>query len=236
MLDKIVKYFSVISIAIFFLSYAYLDGYYSSFNINIINYINTSEVFYVLLPLVALFLSAGYSLFQGYIAPGTRKRTEKVQDELLNPQKTPWYERQWVLLVTGVLGLSVLFINIKLFPNRAVPAIQVLGFLLLFLGVGYSATKNAIKEYGFYPFLKFTCFVLVGYLFITYGKQLASVNKVLGNSHNIKFNFHGKTIKTDSSTILAGETQSVIFIYNKADSNTWVIPRTNIDSLIILSK
>jgi hypothetical protein len=234
MIEKFIKYFSVISIGVFILSYAYLDGYYSVFNISIVNYITTSEIFYALLPLVIAIISSATGLFQGY-------NSERPKKSIGGPGEKPiaLFEKIWFIIFfpyfISLIGAGGLFVNFLKFPYRDAPAVSTLCVALFIGGITYATMRREIREYGFTFFGQLVCFVFVGYLFFDYGQVSAKTNIALGSKVNIEFKYHSKLYSTGTKVIFVGETQSTIFIFNKSDSSTLILPRSNVDSLVILN-
>jgi len=234
MIEKIVKYFSLFSLGIFILGYAFLNGYYSSFHIDITKYISTSEIFYVLLPFVSLILSTGYAFFQGYTTPIPKKKPLEAESTLTPKKK--WYSSIWVNILLCVLFSIGAFVNITHFSYREAPFIQMICDVGILFSAAFFVLKGKLKASMSNPFIQLAGFIFIGYLFIQFGQYTARINKLLGNSTKIKFNYHSKLYSSNDRLILLGETQSTIFLYNKLDSCTWVLPRANLDSLIILDK
>jgi len=234
MIEKFIKYFSVISIGVFILSYAYLDGYYSVFNISIVNYITTSEIFYALLPLVITIISSAAGIFQGYNAERPKKTdTNEAGNRPIELFEKEWFRRFFPYFIS-LIGIVGVFISIHNFPYRNAPLVGTLCTVLIIGGITFPTMRKEIREYGFTFYRQIICFIFVGYLFFQNGSISAGTNIALGNQQNVEFKYHNRLYSTGTKMIFVGETQSTVFVFNKADSSTLILPRSNIDSLAIL--
>lgn len=231
MLERIIKYLSVITIAVFILSYAFLNGYYSVFGVDIINFITTSEIFYTLLPLAIFMLTAGTAFF-GWVPPALRTPEAASNQK----KKRNWSKILIILIIIIVVAIVGIYINDRYYPHRDWPLVNLIALSVMFTCAGYAAWNEDIERRGFYPYIIFTIFSVMGYLFISYGKSSAKITKKLGSEINIVFKYHNSIYSSSDSLIFVGETQSTLFLYRVKDSSTWVLSRNSVDSLVILDK
>jgi len=236
MFEKFIKYFSVISLCTFLLSYAYLDGYYSEFKIPIINYITTSEIFYTLLPLFIVCTGSYYGFIQGFV---WKDRPRQVVETNNNSVKKPkWYRKEWVSTFfpyfVSLIGGIGWMINTRHLKYRDAASINALCLVISAGGIVY-ATYYSKYLSGFISkyYFQIGCFVIVAGIIHNFGRDTAQVTKILGSKDHLKISCQGKTYISDDKMIFAGETQTALFLYRKIDSSTIIISRGKIDSLMI---
>ena len=144
---------------------------------------------------------------------------------------------KWLAISVMALSVTGGFINGHHFTYREAPLVQTLTTVLIIIPIVYlSFSAEQLKNFGQLAFYQIIAFALVGYLFLQFGQQKARINRVMGGETKIKFRCHNVFYTTDNKLIYLGETQSTIFLYKNADSVTWILPKANIDSLIIVDK
>jgi len=241
MLEKFIKYLSIFSIGIFILSYAYLDGYYSSFNIDVANYFTTSEIFYALLPLVALLFGCGWLAIQGLLL---REDVDTRHTSAPHPPQTTckelwtskeiWLEIHLPNLFALIAGEGMI-INFVVSNYRIAPTVVSIVWIGMY-GCILVAYFLKYKDAGFNIYLiVFISFIMLGFIVRQFGKDSARITYILGNKNSIRFRYHSKAFQSGKSLIFVGECQSTVFLFNKVDSTTMILPRNSIDSLLVKS-
>lgn len=229
MYDRAIKYLPLITILVFLLGYAFQDSYYKQFNIDILLYESNSEILYTLLPL-SIFIFGGAL---GLISNNKRNNSNiSIETQKPSPKKINGY---FLIIIITMLLFVLQLVFRKFFDSfRIEPLIMLIGNIGLILTIGYKQITEIIRSKLITPniFLVFT--MLCGYLIIQYASSTAIVIKQLGSDREYTFYIKGKVIKTNRDYFVIGQTQGFVFLYNKLDSSTNIMTKTDLDSLKII--
>ncbi|MES2004288.1 MAG: hypothetical protein V4450_07190 [Bacteroidota bacterium] len=115
------------------------------------------------------------------------------------------------------------------------PFLKLLPDFLFILNVFFTSIVKALRTNVFKGWHLIIALLFVGDLCITFGLANAKKIKFEGTEINYVFKIKEKTVNTNNHLFVIGETQTNIFLYNKKDSTTSVLKRSDIDSLVIKS-
>ena len=225
MLSKFVQYLSIFSLCIFLLGFSYLYGYYEVFNISIIYYITSQEVFFVWLPVVMAMFAFGAGAGQGLIA---KRNSGAVQTNVKQISK-----KTFLLILISFSAVIIVADFLKVFGRES----ALMGLLAIVLLVTAGIMKfipdlfEVIKNSVFAAML---VFLGSGFILVNFGRGDAAVTKRMGSKTRVNFRYRNKSYITNDSVVFIGQTQSTIFVFIKKDTSTLVIPRSAIDSLVIM--
>lgn len=235
MFQKFITNIPLISLGILILSFVYLDGYYKVFQVEIINYITTSEIFSNLLPLAAIYVSLGLGLITWMRETPIfyRNITKRSDDSKPKHKYRIFWPENRFLIVSILLAVVMVAIHTYVGPYRLKPLVGLLVMSLVVLSIG---------DYIIIPLFKgertdipaiVVAFGLFGWVIQGFGTDKAWVTRSLGNDKIFSFKHEGKTYKTDKSLIYVGETQSAFFLFRKSDTSTIVLNRSQVDSFVV---
>lgn len=223
---KYIPFFTLIGVIMGFLN---LHGYYRQFQIDILNYLTTSELLFSLLP-YSVFVIVGWTLPAMILAFHTK---ESLLDLVIKLASKPGQKIYTCFLMIILIGLYFFFYqNIE--QKRWFPLISgffwfshLMLFIYLLIGLVQEITPN-LKDVLFIGFILTLCTIL---LFV--GEKRAILTKKFGQSRKYTLKVNNQLIQDHRDRFVIGETQLFFFIYSRIDSTTTVIKRDEIDSLVI---
>jgi hypothetical protein len=236
------------------LVYVKLSLYYGHFNIDIINYLELSEILTLFLPdLVTYILVLGVVLFILFLvqtkseAIRSFEKKEKVivTPSFLNRVKGIYRYTKLILFPVVFLLICYLisFIWIRdafwvlFYKTFILPVFYILTFL--FFEFEYRYFEIYGKRIGAtYSNLFFICSMVCLFSIASAKSETLRVEK--GESKIISFTFNSKNVSTNNTTVYIGQTKNYLFIYNVIKKETAVYQKddlidfriTEIDSVI----
>ncbi|HMH31609.1 MAG TPA: hypothetical protein VK543_01195 [Puia sp.] len=226
MLEKGAKILSILGLGASFLGFIKLFIYYNSFNINVINYINASELIFTLLPVVALLVPFLY---------GWSQWTPIDQKELTSEQRIRKYK--W-FIVRCLIVMILLFAIDRYFESKyGTYQLQLLVQTGMYVTIGFSTFYYPIRGLALGNPLPLRTYLgmyaLAALAVYQLSLQQAISMRTLGGGSGYSFKWRDKVVKTDSNLFVIGETQSYVFLYQRKDSATLIYNRSEIDSMVI---
>jgi hypothetical protein len=228
--ERLLKFLPIISVCAFVLGFFKITGYYDSFNVNILNYISTSELLFSILPLciyivIILFMPMYFGMLQHNVPP--LRLTQKWHiPSVVNPIL--------MILLTIIFSLLGYLTPVHLNLYRNIPYFRVAAWYAPAIDIflGYIQSK---KESKLSPIDILIPFVLSGAALYCYGTYDATVVKIKGPNKCYTFKWKDKVIKSDSMLYIVGDVQGYLIFYRPKDSTTTIYKRSEIDSLVIRS-
>jgi hypothetical protein len=227
-----------------FVSYFYLDSYYSAFGLVIVNYIHYSELLFAFVPALftLLIITIGFSAFiyskVFHSIPGTvnHELHENLPTFSLKHYKLFPSSLQliillgWIASLTGLIGGLVGISHLYDMYEAFVGKIFMICALLTYSLLPFLSPRDGRKFIGWMG----AAFIVISFYALLEGRKLeAEFNMHNKTKPNIHFTYSNKWVHTDSSYYPIGEASDYIFFYNKKSKQTLVYKRSNIDSLIV---
>lgn len=235
MLKKVVEYSSLFALLGFLLHYTYLWSYYSYFSINILLYVDFTEILISLTTwLIIPLLICGIGLI--LIIPNLEIREKKIHLNFLKRNKR--LELFVFLLISISFFISHFYSRFQngdytanLISNYArfifITITSCLTILILYKGF-FNRTLTS-----FLPFGALISFIIIPNLISLGNYQAVALIRSKSSGRNYTFLYHNSIIKTDSSIRFIGQTKSALFLYNNSNNTTSIYKSENIDSLVI---
>jgi hypothetical protein len=226
MLEKAAKNLTIFGLGASFLGFIKLYIYYNSFKVNVINYINASELIFTLLPVAALLVPFLYwwsqwvPAEQKELTPGKRKN------------KYRWFIGRCLIVIVLLYALDW-----YLKRRFGVYPLHMLVQAGLYVTIGFSTFYYPIRGLVLGNSLPVRTYVgmyaLAAFAVYQLSEQQAISTRSLGDGNVYSFKWKDKIVKTDSNLLVIGETQSYVFLYKRKDSSTLIYKRSDIDSMVI---
>jgi hypothetical protein len=228
MLDNLAKNISILTIATLLLGFAYQNAYYSSFGINILTYTTNLELLYSLLPFAFYIFSIGFLVLQVHVAPVISKPIFVNADSKRNG-----FKKRIILLVALIILLEAGgHLYWKFAEYRYYRYYVLINTIVSLIVISQIYTGRFIKKLTDYSTVDVVViFVAVAYMIIQFSSATAKEIKMLGKNEKYELVAHGRVTTTSKTYYLVGETQSHLFFYNKYDSTTTIVKRSDIDTL-----
>ena len=232
LLKKLVEYFALVAILGFFLPFAYSSIYFNAFSINILNFVEYTEITVRSAPFVMAFILAGtFSIYGSKLLPVPS-----------NNKKRAWSERKSmraVILLFSVvfvaLILSIVFIKhleFRTYTANSLAACIVLAFLIFFIGFYIFHMKIDLSSLAAKSVLGIAS-ASIG-LMVLGDLDASAVKKFPGKQEKIVFKYNDRRlVVSDSSLVFFGRTKSAIFLYNVKERSTSIFRVDKIDSLVV---
>jgi hypothetical protein len=246
-LESIIKYFPLIFIILTTIGYINLQSYYYFFDIEIINYLEISEIillFFNKSILIILLLISIISII--YLIDD--KISQEINDNEKNLEVLKHKEEKtnkrifkggWVLII-----LTIFFIITNIVSANYIGLIFPIGFLLLII-INRIAEKTVLKiiikknDSIFSFFIYFGFQILLLFNLLTISNSIENGYKLRYQSKQSKlvcFSYNGKTIETNKKTIYIGETKKYLFLFDKENEETLIFKMEGINDLKFLLK
>jgi hypothetical protein len=242
-LKGLINFFPLIFIILSTLGYINLQAYYYFFNIEILNYLELSEI-------ILLFFNTSILLIAGiiFIVGLSFILDHKIMNEFdinnVDSNQTRTNKIQSSLKIGGlfILILIVLQILFNLIIKNYMGIIFPIGFIIcgivFFVVDKYFFNVLIIKSKR--PFLFFTTVISFFSLLLI---NLITITNSMQNAYDIRYNhfqikqlcfsYNSKTIKTSEELLYIGETKSALFLFDSKNSETIIFKIENIDYMRI---
>ncbi|MDD4227095.1 MAG: hypothetical protein PHU98_11970, partial [Mariniphaga sp.] len=243
---------SYMGAVIVFLGVTMLFFYYQSFGINIVSYLEFSEIitsfFHILVIAVIFFL---YSTIQSILQTGKseHERKKQLKQDILNEES--FFKRLWLYLKFHdyvlfsffaylLIHITVWIILKKIYFQDFILliAIYIGGFLLYVIAseveVKHNQLKSSENTKRISELLLTATFFVILTIWVTY-QEVHSVKKnktTYGTTVILK---DESMFKSDSCNYFIGKTQNYVFFYNEESKSTEVIPVSELKRMILNS-
>ena len=246
-LDSIIKSFPLIFIILTTIGYINLQSYYYFFDIEIINYLEISEILLlffnksILIILLLISIILIIFLIDDKISKDINNNEKDIEALSHKEEKTKKriLKGGWILII-----LTIFFIIIEMISTNYIGLIFSVGFLVLII-INRIAEKTVLKiiikksdsifsftvYFGFQILLLFNLFTISNS--IENGYRLRYESK---QSKLVCFSYNGKIIETNKKTIYVGETKKYLFLFNKENEETLIFKTEGINDLKFLLK
>ncbi|KIO52061.1 hypothetical protein [Flavobacterium hibernum] len=245
-LDSIIKSFPLIFIILTTIGYVNLESYYYFFDIEIINYLEISEILLLFFNKSILIILLLISIiFIIYLVD--EKITQEINDnkkdlEALKHRTEKTKQKisrgGWILII-----LLIFFIIVDIIFANYIGLIFPIGFLVLII-INRIAEKTVLKiiinKDSILSFIiYFGLQILLLFNLLTISTSIENGYRLRYQSKQSKlvcFYYNGKTIKTSKKTIYVGETKKYIFLFDKENEETLIFKTDEIKDLKFILK
>lgn len=236
-LESVIKFFPLIFIILTTIGYIHLQVYYYYFDIEILNYLDLTEIILLFFD-KSLLLTLGilFTVFISYILDyKIKKETDnKTEDSSAKSKKKPlrYFEISLIILQLAYIALSIIQEN---YIGLLYPIGFIICTIIYFLLEKY-VFEMLFKNHGTFFFLSFVAgfvaLLLINLSTITYsiekGYNLRYKNITL---KQISFSYNNKIISTSNKIKYIGETKSSLFLYDFNKRETIIYKMENVDYL-----
>lgn len=250
-MEKLAKYSTIIYASIWFLGFILSYSFFSKFKIDIVEYLDFTEIFFGFFTNIlelkylggALVLMLLYSSIFLIVFKAVRDLTSMLYILIVG---------EVILLIGGgVLFLIEILFDFSL-SNSSFPfSVNYLFFILLFfftlkLYDHYDLKPNnnfgkyivrfnslTVKNISWGLFILIISYSLTAYS-LGWSQKHVVANLKYNNGTQIKevsFSYHNELIKSDSITVFIGATKNNIFLYNRRTFETLIFEKNNISNL-----
>lgn len=143
---------------------------------------------------------------------------------------------KWLAALGFVVALSGFIVSNIYSPYFSAATVSVICQALAIFSVTYTQLRKRIQQEGLSMPLLIVIYLFIGFLSIHYGRESAAITKQIGSPKKILFKHNNVLYRSNDTMIFLGETQSTLFVYHKNNSTTWILPRNDVDSMVILEK
>lgn len=240
-LEDLIKFFPLILILLTTLGYIHLQCFYYFFDIEILNYLDVSEI-------VLLFFDKSILLISGFliVIAVSYILDDKLAKEIHsnnNPKDSKIsrgdkFIKKCMYSVLLFMSLKIIF---NIFTQNYIKLIFPIGFgicLLIFFLFEKYLFDIFIEKFSAFFFLNFTI-SLVALLLI----NLITISSVAEKGYNLKhnhqiikqvsFSYNNKTIKTCNKLFYIGETKKNLFLFDSQKNETIIFKMEKIDNFMI---
>ena len=223
-----------------------LNSYYSTFNIEILSYVTSSDILLSLFPQAVLLSAIIYGMLAQQLYLEIEK-TEKVIKDVYVPsekkiKRLKWYRRniQWVIIIYYIIIIAIQQLllsglHYKPYDLTAFDIYTKVFFLLMIYYAIFVGDRNKFLSEN--PIL-ISIFLIV---FIGNGLNSYRKNEALKiidgiseyKTNHLSFCYNGDKIQTSKSLITVGQTSNFLFLYDVKEKKTQVYSTSKIDDLEI---
>lgn len=237
-LEDLIKFFPLIFILLTTLGYIHLQSYYYFFDIEILNYLDVSEIvllFFdksILLIAGILIVIAISYILDDKLSQETDKEKTKVKINTDKHLKKMGYFLVFIMIVRITLNIIL---------GNYISFVFTIGFvicLLIFFLFEKYLFKILIKKFSAFFFL--SLFTSLAMLLLV---SLLTISTIIEKGYDIRYNhkiikevcftYNDKTIQTSKELIYIGETKKNIFFFNSKKKETIIFKMENIDNFKI---
>ena len=225
MLDRISKLIPLSSFVLLLTGYAYNQGYYQGFNIDILHYFEMKDFLATLLP-TAITLCMLYSVLHLFLWKDNLKNI----DSLIENHFSYQIRSRIGILMTVLLIIHwyVAYNN----PYRGMSTVQ--GTLLALIYFYMSLVTFAISQQHQLKLEHRFSFMIVAIILSAFSYRMTNRHEVmlLGSKKHVSFRYKHNKIESSDSLIYVGQTSNNIFLYHKPNEVTEVLKIDDVDSLM----
>ncbi|MHC0444074.1 hypothetical protein ACWA1F_01610 [Flavobacterium sp. 3-218] len=245
-LEDLVKFFPLLFVVLTTLGYIHLQCYYYFFDIEILNYLDLSEI-------ILLFFDKSILLILGlllviaisYILDDKleRKFYTSTKEESSRP-KIDRNKRFFKIIKYFLFFTLALQIISNLIRENYIGLVFPIGFIIsiiIFFLFEKFFFRVFLEKYSSFFFLSFTISLAVVLLI-----NLNTISSVLEKGYNLRHNhqtikqvsfyYNNKIVKTSNKLFYIGETKKNLFLFDSQKSETLIFKMENIDNLRIKNK
>lgn len=238
-LENIVNFFPLIFIFLTTLGYIHLQVFYYYFDIEILNYLDLTEIILLFFnKSILLVVGILIIIFSSYILENrVNNVTIKEKDLSENNLSSKILDKFAYLIIF----LQILYIFIVVLSGNYIGLIYPIGFIICtiiyFMSEKY-AFKNLFLNYRTFYFFSFNIGIVAFFLI-----NLTTITSSIENGYNIRYNnkvlkqvyfrHNSKIVKTSKEIIYIGETKNNIFFFNSKTKETIIYKKENIDILSV---
>jgi len=242
-LKGLINFFPLIFIILTTLGYVNLQAYYYFFNIEILNYLELSEIILLFFN-TSILLIAGIIFIVGLSYVLDDKIMNKFDKNNADSNQKPVDKIQSKLKIGGLFILILILFQIifNLMIKNYIGIIFPVGFIIcgiiFFIVDKYFFEVLIIRSRT--PFFFFTTVISLFSLLLI---NLITITHSMQNAYDIRYNhlqikqlcfsYNDKTIKTSEELVYIGETKSVLFLFDIKNRETIIFKIDNIDYLRI---
>lgn len=243
-LEDLIKFFPLIFIILTTLGYIDLQCYYYFFNIEILNYLDVSEI--VLLFFnnsILLIIGISIVITVSYILKN--KLPQKPNSELLQRSRENVDSDKFTKkMIYWLIFVMIFRVIINIIAGNYINLVSLIGSMIclfIFFLLEKYLSKILIEKFSTFFFLSFfTSFAMV--LLVS----LITISTVVEKAYHIRYNnkiikevcftYHNKIIQTSKELIYIGETKKNLFLFNSKKNETLIFNTENIDNFRIKIK
>jgi hypothetical protein len=238
-LENIIKFFPLIFILLTTLGYIHLQTYYYYFNIDILNYLDITEI-------ILLFFNKSILLTLGIISVVVvsyvldYKITNETDEKKEIPNTKPINKRSLyfgTFIILSLIGYVLLLLIRENYIGLIYPIGYTIGAIIYFILEKYVFKILFTHQSAFFSIstvISIVALFLINLITITYsiekGYYIRYKNQVL---KQISFSYNKETIHTTNNVKYIGETKSNLFLYDSNKKETIIYKMENIDNIII---
>lgn len=227
-MKKITENASVFTIIILICSLFKNVRYYENWNIDILNYVDFSELLFLIISDLSLFLLFLLGLYITYLIQISlySELYKQVKQRKITFSYKKFFEskyKSFIFLLIILYSLTNLF---SYFPNKFTLFILTGFVFYFFCFIPNNFIKNISEIY--YLFALLISMLLLGYLKARLDISNISVNKNLNNT----FYINGKAIKTNNKFYLIGMVKNYIFFFD-VNTKSAIVYKNNFEKIEI---
>lgn len=242
-LESATKFFPLIFVLLSALSYIHLEFYYLFFDINILSYLDLSEIvllFFNKSILITIFIII--IIVVSYILDYriNKETTSKIEEAKLKVKRGFRYKtlnNLWLIMIVTLLIYIVFVLITKDYIGLIFPIGYIILMLIFYVFVRHIAIIFISKHTIIFSF-SFWVGIFTVSLFnlltltksIETGYNVRYKNKVI---KNISFTYNQKQIETSQALKYIGETRSSLFLFDNTRLETIIFKMENIDNMKI---
>lgn len=229
MLDKLVKYYVLLSA--YFLVLAFLNewGYYLVFNLSVLSFFSTTDLFFSFLP-ITLFLSV-VGFFISTKHPDLSKEQVYQEHGFFKMMRQPTIGTFIVCIAFGAFNFWLSKSFGMGFKGQSF--VVIFSLVLLFFFIRKKELTEFLRSGKMSNSSIMTYFFLIAVMFFVFGSSKGLEVKRNGSSNKYILKVNNQVIITNKTLFVIGENQANLFLYNKNDSSTRVIKKEQVDSFIV---
>lgn len=242
-IDTIIKSFPLIFIILTTLGYIHLQSYYYFFDIEIINYLEISEIpllFFnkaiLIILLILIIITISYFVDDKISKEENeieKYNLERLKNEISKPKIFIHNSLGWIIIF-----FLIIYIIIDLFFKNYIGLIYPIGYIiraLIYILSEKTILKTLVKNHNtFFSFIIYLGFIVL-ILFnlstisnsIEKGYRLRYENE---QSKLIFFTYNEKVVETNKKIIYIGETKKNLFLFDKEKDETLIFKMDKIDN------
>lgn len=234
-LESIIKFFPLIFILLTTLGYVHLQTYYYFFDIEILNYIDITEI-------ILLFFNKSILIIVGILIVNAVSYIldNKINNEANNKKESSTKKRNFILNNLGVIIIIFLliYIVIVLISGKYISLIYPIGYLIC--GIIYLVLEKHFFKILFLNHTPFFFFSISTSIVVLLLINLSTITNSIEKGYNVRnnnliikqvcFSYNNKIIKTSKEIVYIGETKKNLFLFDLKQNETIIYKMENIDN------
>lgn len=240
----VIQYFQILGPVLIFVGVMRLIVYYRSFHVNILYFLQFSEiitsVFDLLVPLIVMYT---IGIVQNYLLT-TSEESRKNQEIYQAMSKTDdFFERvrlhirlfrdTWPILLVTILAYGGLVLYRKYYLSLFITVLLFVGFIIIYSVLRVETNIKHERSRTPHHVRQYLSLLFIGWYFgfIIYTNTLAEIDsvKVFKTTCGVKMTYDDNTTFTcDSTNYFIGKTGNYVFIYHEKMDFTEVFPTSRV--------